>query len=332
MNKKVMTLSLWVCIPLVLLIIPKVFSVLTADLIVIFGIQVMFAISLNLLAAGGLFSFGHALFFGMGAYATGLCFVHLGGIPFLFVILIGGSVSGFIGLILSPLLMKMKGVYFTLMTIALNQIVYVTCLKFSEITGGENGLAIPRSPLMYIPGFGNLDMGNKTTFYYFSLLVVTISMAAMWYVSKTPFAAILSGIRDDSERVEHLGFWVPGTKALIFVISGFFAGIAGSLFAVWLNVVDPYSSLHLVNVSILTFLAILVGGIGTFTGPFLGVGILVLFDDLILSFGQSAQMAIWWVTIFYLLFIYKFTPKGIVGICQGIYSRFFPREIRRFGQ
>jgi len=309
-----MTCVFWVAIFATLIVIPQVVTVLTADLLVIFGIQVMFGISLNLLAGGGLYSFGHALFFGIGAYVTVLSLIHFEGLPFLLVILLAGMGSGLTGLIVSPVLMKIKGVYFTLMTIALNQIVYVSCLKFSEITGGENGLSIPTSPLVTIPGIGTLDMGEKTTFYYFALMVVTISIWVMWHITKTPFASILMGIRDDSERVDHLGFWVSGTKSLVFVISGFFAGIAGSLYAIWLNVVEPFSCLHILNVSILTFLAILVGGIGTFAGPFLGVGIMVLFDELIIQYGHLARMIIWWITILYLLFVYKFTPAGIVGI------------------
>jgi len=316
--KKIMTMAPWVVLFAILLAIPKVFTVLTTDRIVIFGIQVMFAISLNLLASAGLYSFGHALFFGVGAYASFLCLIHFEELPFLLVILCGGLASGLAGLILSPLLMKMKGVYFTLMSIALNQIVYVSCLKFSEVTGGENGLALSTSPLMAIPGIGILDLGDKTIFYYFALVVVSISIWGMWFISKTPFASILSGIRDDSERVDYLGFWVPGTKAVVFVISGFFAGIAGSLFAVWLNVVEPHSCLHLLYVSIVTFLAILVGGIGTFAGPFWGVGIIALFDNLIAMYGRPAGMVTWWITIVYLLFIYKFTPTGIVGMYRRI--------------
>jgi branched-chain amino acid transport system permease protein len=106
---------------------------------------------------------------------------------------------------------------------------------------------------------------------------------------------------------------MQGNKILIFVISGFFAGIAGALNALWINLVDP-SSLHLLNVSFKAFLAILVGGLGTFSGPFIGVGIFLLFGELVVTYGRTAEMAILGITIFYLLYAPKYTPRGIIGI------------------
>jgi branched-chain amino acid transport system permease protein len=191
---------------------------------------------------------------------------------------------------------------------------YAMSMKFSEITGGENGLSNYAVPPLDIPGVGSFDMSDKGYFCYFAMTVIIISIWIMWFLTKTPFGDIMLGIRDNQERVTYLGFRVTVSKTIIFVISGFFAGIAGSLFALWLNVVDPMSTLHLVNVSIVAFLAILVGGLGTFVGPFFGVGFLVLFDELILAYGRTASLAISCLVILYLLFAPRYTPWGIMGI------------------
>jgi branched-chain amino acid transport system permease protein len=316
--KKKIHIFFIVVILIILCTIPRVFSVFTADIFVYFGITVLFAVSLNLLAYCGLYSLGHALFFGVGAYTTALGLLHIEGLSLLSALLLGGLVSSLMGLILSPLLVRVSGVYFTLLTIALNQIMYAICLKFYEVTSGENGIAGYPIPPLNIPGIGLFDMGNKTYFYYFAILLIVIGIWIMWFVTKTPLGGIMLGIRDNQERVTYLGFRVPVAKTIIFVISGFFAGIAGSFFALWLNVVDPMSTLHLVHVSILTFLAILVGGLGTFIGPFFGVGIIVLFDQIILNYGQTANMVIGLVTIVYLLYAPRYTPWGIMGIYERI--------------
>jgi branched-chain amino acid transport system permease protein len=316
--KKKIQFFCFVVILIILFTVPRVVDVFTIDTFIYFGITALFAVSLNLLAYCGLYSLGHALFFGIGAYVTALGLLHIDSLPLWSALLLGGMVSGLFGLIVSPLLVRVSGVYFTLLTIALNQIMYAICLKFYEVTSGENGIAGYPIPSLNIPGIGSFDMGNKTCFYYFAILVIVIGIWIMWFVTKTPLGGIMLGIRDNQERVTYLGFRVPVAKTIMIIISGFFAGIAGSFFALWVNVVDPMSTLHLVHVSILTFLAILVGGLGTFIGPFFGVGILVLFDEIILTYGRTANIVIGLVTIVYLLYAPRYTPWGIMGIYERI--------------
>ena len=302
-----------------LLIAPPVLGALKADILVGFGISCLFAVSLNLLLETGLFSLGHALFFGIGAYSTGMGLFYIEGLPLVPAVLLGGSAAGLAGLLFSPLLLRAGGIYFTLLTVALNQILYSSCLKFSEITGGETGFSNFPIPSLDVFGLASFPMENKVSFYYFALVTIILSIWLMWFITKTPFGGIMLAIRDNPERVPYLGYWMQGNKILILVISGFFAGIAGALNALWLNLVDP-SSLHLVNVSFKTFLAILVGGLGTFSGPFIGVGIFLLFGELVVTCGRAAEMAILSITIIYLLYAPKYTPWGVIGIYQKIRS------------
>jgi branched-chain amino acid transport system permease protein len=304
-----------------LLIVPPVFGTLKADILVGFGISCLFAVSLNLLLETGLFSLGHALFFGMGGYTTALGLFYIEGLRLIPAVILGGLAAGLLGLLLSPLLLRASGIYFTLLTIALNQILYATCLKFSEITGGETGFSNYPIPALDLFGLASFPMDNKANFYYFALVTVILCIWLMWFMTKTPFGSVMLAIRDNPERVPYLGFGMHVSKIPVFVISGFFAGIAGALSALWINLVSP-DGMHLVNVSFKTFLAILVGGLGTFSGPFIGVGIFLLFGELVLTFGRSAEMVILAVTVAYLLYAPKYTPWGIIGIYLKIKEKF----------
>jgi branched-chain amino acid transport system permease protein len=321
MNYRVLTWGFWSVLFGTLLLIPQIFGVFNADILVGFGITALFAVSLNMLALSGLFSFGHALFYGVGAYTTGLALSYIADFPIIPALLLGGIVSALFALLLSPLLVRISGIYFTMLTIAFNELAYGISMKFREITGGESGLSIYSVPSLNVPGLGTFDMGDKFSFYYFALAIVVVCIGIMWFVTKTPFGDIMLGIRNNQDRVAYLGFWVPGSKTTIIVISAFFAGIAGSLLILWINVVSPQSCLHLVNVSIKTFLAILVGGLGTFTGPFIGVGVILLFGELIQNYGRMAELIIWWITIFYLLFAAKIAPWGIMGIFTSLKTK-----------
>jgi branched-chain amino acid transport system permease protein len=310
-----------------LLVTPPVLGTLQADILVGFGISCLFAVSLNLLLETGLFSLGHALFFGIGAYITALGLFYLEGLPLIPAVLLGGTAAGLVGLLLSPLLLRASGIYFTLLTVALNQILYASCLKFSEITGGETGFSNYPIPALDLFGLASFPMDNKVNFYYFALVTVILCIWLMWFMTKTPFGSIMLAIRDNPERVPYLGYWMHGSKIPVFVISGFFAGIAGALSALWISLVSP-DSLHLVNVSFKTFLAILVGGLGTFSGPFIGVGIFLLFGELVMAYGRTAETVILGLTIVYLLYAPKYTPWGIIGIYQKIRQKFPGKAIR----
>ncbi len=314
MKKRLGKWAVGVCLLGMLFMAPGTLGVFNADILVGFGISVMFAVSLNLLLAAGMYSFGHALFYGSGAYATALGLYYIKGLPILSALLLGGLAAGLLGLILSPFLVRISGIYFTMLTIAFNELVYGICMKYKEYTGGETGFSSYTVPSLNIPGIGSFDMGDKTSFYYFAIVVIVICIWLMRFLTKTPLGNILLAIKNDDQRVAYLGFWVPGSKSIIIVVSGFFAGIAGSLLALWIGVVSPQSCLHLINVSIKTFLAILVGGLGTFAGPFIGIGIVQFFDEIILNYGRITEMVIWWIIILYLLFAARFTPWGIMGI------------------
>ena len=317
MNQKRFSAFLLCGALLFLLIAPPVLGTLKTDILVEFGIMCLFAVSLNLLLETGLFSLGHALYLGIGGYTTAMALFYIEGLSLISAILLGGFAAGPVGLLFSPFLLRASGIYFTLLTIALNQILYGSCLKFLGITGGENGFSNYPIPSLDLFGLASIPMDNKANFYYFAIVTIIVCIWLMWFITKTPFGSIMLAIRDNPERVPYLGYWMHGSKIPIFVISGFFGGIAGALSALWLNLVSP-DNLHLVNVSFKTFLAVLVGGLGTFSGPFIGVGIFLLFGEVVTAYGRMAEMAILGITIVYLLYAPKYTPWGIIGMYQKI--------------
>ena len=301
------TLALYATIGTVLLVFPHLFGVIKTNLFVEFMIGSLFAVSLNIiLSYTGLLSFGHAMFFGTGAYATALSLTHIKGIPLMAAVLVGGLVPLVLSLVLSPLLVRVRDTAFAMLTMAFGQLTFVLCLKFREVTGGEDGIASYAVPWLKIPGLASIDMGDPFNFYYFALVVVAICVFVTWFFTKTPLGCVMVGIRDNQQRVNYLGFHVAWSKAAIFSISGFFAGIAGGLASMFHGVVSTDGFLTGM-VSFYPLMAILVGGIGTFSGPIIGTGVLVLLQEFTLRYTQRAELV--WGLVFICVVLYM--PGGL---------------------
>jgi branched-chain amino acid transport system permease protein len=309
--------ALWAVGLILFFLIPPVLGVVRTNLVVELAISAMFAVSLNLLLSyTGLLSFGHALFFGTGAYATALALRHIEGLGLLPALLAGGLAAGVVAVICCPLLVRVSGTAFAMLTLAFGQLMYVVCLKYREVTGGEDGIAGFPVPPLEIPGVFSLDMTVPANFYYFALLVCGAGIWLMWFLTKTPFGSLMTGIRDNAERVEYLGFKVPQTKAVVFIISGCFAGIAGSVFALFQNVVSTDGVLHLM-VSFMPIMAILVGGIGSFAGPILGTGVLILIEEWSVRLTDRVEL----VTGLIFVLVVLFAPQGVVGLWESFSKR-----------
>lgn len=317
MNKNIRNLILWVVFPAALIIAPHVLGIVKTNVLVELFTFALFAVSLNLLLSfTGVLSFGHALFYGMGAYTTALLLLHFEGFPLIPAVLLGGLAAGLTGLILSPLLVRVTGTAFAMLTMAFGQLMFVLCLKFREVTGGEDGVAGYDIPPLNIPGIASIDMVDPTNFYYFAVAVCLIGILIMWYFTKTPLGQVMVGIRDNSMRVAYLGYRVPHTKAVIFVVSGFFAGIAGALFALFQGVVSTDGVLHIL-VSFYPIMAILIGGIGTFFGPIIGSGILIVLEDLIMRYIERAEL----VTGLLFIIVVLYVPGGFLWLWRGLVAK-----------
>ncbi len=271
--------------------------------ILIFG---LFAMGFNLLFGyTGLLSFGHASFLGVGSYVTGMAMVH-GGVPWWLALVAGVLGSALVGVVMGYLAIRTRGIYFSMVTLALSQIVYYAFYKAEAWTGGENGLRGIRVEALQVGPF-TLDFLNPTTKYYVILVFVA---AAMWFVSRllaSPFGAVIEAVRENEQRAAACGFDVARTKLLVFVISAAVCGLAGALRALHLSVV-PIESLHYL-LSGQAVMMCLLGGMGTFFGPFVGAAVFLTLEDVVTTFTKH-WMAV--VGIVFMVFV-LFFPAGIWG-------------------
>lgn len=271
--------------------------------ILVFG---LYAVGFNLLFGyTGMLSFGHAAFLGTGGYVAGMVMVHAGW-PWWLAIGAGVLGSTVAGAIIGYIAIRTRGIYFSMVTLALAQIVYYAFYKAETWTGGENGLRGIKVDDIALFGF-HLDFFNPLTKYYVILIFVAI---ALWFVSRvldSPFGAVIEAIRENEKRAAACGYDVARSKLLVFVLSAGICGLAGSLRALHLSIV-PIDSLHYLLSGQVIMMSLL-GGMGTFLGPFIGAAVFLLLEDVVTNITKYWMGVVGIVFMFFVLFF----PKGIWG-------------------
>lgn len=317
MNKKTRNIILWLVLLAFLAFFPKLFGIYYTNMMVTFLIFSVYATSLNmLLGYTGLLSFGHAMFFGFGGYGTALALRHIEGISLLPAIGIGAGAAVLLAVILAPLVSRVSGTAFAMLHLAFGQLMYVLALKLYHITGGEDGIA--NFP---IPGiFTESLKDSPDNFYYLAVIILVLCMWLMWFLTKTPFGQVQVGIRDNDLRVGYLGYKIPQSKALIYTVSAFFAGIAGSICALSHNLVSADGTLG-IFVAFVPLIYIMVGGVGFFFGPMLGTAIFQLVDELVLRYTESTELVMGIVLVLVIMFL----PGGFMGLFNTIKLKFKAR-------
>jgi branched-chain amino acid transport system permease protein len=196
-------------------------------------------------------------------------------------VVLGVASAGVAGLAIGFLAIRTRGIYFSMVTLALGQIVYYAFYKAERWTGGENGLRGIQVPAVEI-GSLRLDFLNPVTKYYVILAFVAL---ALWFVSRilaSPFGAVIEAVRENDRRAAACGYDVARTKLLVFVLSAVICGLAGALRALHLSIV-PIDSLHYL-LSGQAVMMCLLGGMGTFFGPFVGAGVFLTLEDVVTVF------------------------------------------------
>lgn len=266
----------------------------------------LLAVGYNLLFGyTGLLSFGHAAFFGAGAYATGIA-IGTFGVNWFVAMVVGLAVAGFLATIMGMLAIRTRGIYFSMVTLALSQLVYYTALQASSWTGGENGLRGFTVSTLSFPGF-SLNFLDPLVKYYAIMIVVAL---ALWFVSRalnSPFGAVIEAIRENETRARACGYNVERTKLLSFVLSGILCGLAGTLSAMHLSIV-PLDSLHYQTSGLIVMMTLL-GGAGSFFGPFIGALAFLLMEDIFSLWTTNWQLIVGVIFILFVLYL----PKGIWG-------------------
>ncbi len=273
------------------------------------------ALSVNfLLGFTGVLSFGHAAYFGLGAYGAGFVLKFLA--PSSLLALAGGTLlGGLAGVLLGSLIMRRRGVYFAMVTIAFGQVFYYIAFQWSAVTGGDDGLrGFSRQPLQLGPA--TIDIaGNSTAFYFFVLACLAAATAAMGFILRSPFGRTMLAIRENERRARFLGIPVDRHIWLAFSISCAFMGLAGALYALLNNFADP-RGLHYSQSGDFVMMAVM-GGMRTFWGPLLGAAVFVVLQDYLSS------VTVNWMSFVGMLFvaIVLFFPRGLLGFVRGRLAR-----------
>lgn len=279
--------------------------------ILIYG---LYALGFNLVFGYmGVLSFGHAAFFGLGSYATGIAIVHYG-VPWLPAIALGIAVAGLGAAVIGGLAIRTRGIYFAMVTLALSQCVYYLVYQMEELSGGENGLRGVDIYQLGLPGI-ELSLIEPLTKYYFVFAFVALAVWLFSRILASPFGAVLEALRENENRARACGIDVATSKWLAFVISGLFCGLAGALNAIHLTIV-PIESLHY-HTSGLAVMMALLGGMGTFFGPFVGALTFLVLEDVLTLVTVHWQLFVGALFVFFILFF----PRGIWGTFLGWLSR-----------
>jgi branched-chain amino acid transport system permease protein len=294
---------LWIIIAILALgLLPFYLS----DFLVVFVtemlIMALFAISFNLLFGyTGLLSFGHAAYFSVGAYTTGLILIRVTPslpLAFLLAIVLATLSAWLIGFFC----VRLDEIYFAMLTLAFGMMIHTILWKWDSLTGGADGLVgIPRLHLW------SFDLSNISTYYYFTLIIVGICVFILWVIVNSPFGLILKSIRENHERVEFVGISMRRYRLVSFVISGLFCGVAGALFAPFEMSIAPDIAFWTKSAEPV-FMSLL-GGMRIFLGPAVGAAIFMYLKEIISGYTELWMIYLGAVLIGFVIFL----PGGIVG-------------------
>jgi branched-chain amino acid transport system permease protein len=213
-----------------------------------------------------------------------------------------------LALILCPLVVRVSGTAFAMLHLAFGELMHVLALKLRSITGGEDGIGGFPIPPLNFPGIISIDMKAPENFYYFAVACLGLSIWLLWFFTKTPFGQIQIGVRDNPIRIDYLGFKVPHTKAVVYVVSAAFAGIAGSTYALFQNLVSS-SALNVLT-SFAPITMTMVGGVGNFFGPICGAAIFQIIEELTSRYTEQIELIMGLI----LIFVIMFAPMGFMGM------------------
>jgi len=288
----------------------------------------LFATSLNLLVGyTGLVSFGHAAYFGIGAYTTAIL-MKKAGVSFLIAFPAAGLVAALFALVFGFFCVRLTRIYFAMLTLAFAQIVWAIFFKWNEVTGGEQGL-----PEIPYPDFGWVDRvaaflpflgGYRTAeqFYFVTLLLVAACLVLLRRIVGSPFGRMLATVRENPERAEFIGVNVRRYELAAFVLAGGFAGLAGGLFGIFNRGVFPDFAYWTKSSEVL--IMTLLGGMGAFFGPALGAAVLIWLNQQIVSYTEYWPLVLGTILVI-LLFVF---PGGIAGAAIALRHRLRRRAAR----
>ncbi|MCA1960319.1 MAG: branched-chain amino acid ABC transporter permease [Desulfomonile sp.] len=280
---------------------PSSYQIMLASHILVWG---LFAVAFNMLwGVTGMLSFGQALYFGLGGYGVGLMMKHLGEVWFLPGMITGLIAAAILAVLIGLLIIRVSGVFFTVLTLAFGQLAWQICFRWYHFTGGDDGIQnlIP-------PGI----LGNRIVYYYFTLALVAVSIWLLLRLSQSPMGVLLRCVRQNPNRVPFLGLSVRYSQLRIYVISSLFSALAGSLAAGVDNSIHT-DMLYWTTSGEVILMSVL-GGIGQFFGPFIGAAAIIVIQDVV-----GAKTEYWPLIIGLVMMVMVLVfPRGVVGEAQAL--------------
>ncbi|MFZ5632467.1 MAG: branched-chain amino acid ABC transporter permease [Bacillota bacterium] len=289
--------------------VPRYYVYLASTILV----TALLAGSLNfILGYGGLLQLHHAVFFGLGAYGAALALTKTAW-PFWAGLLAGPAVAAAVAVVIGWFCVRLRGLYFGMLTLALGQLVWAVVYRWYRFTGGDDGIhGVP------VPGW----LVPVNSAYYLVFIVCAASLLALYIIIRSPFGLTLQAVRDNPARGESVGVDIRRHQLAAFVIAGFFAGVAGVLFLVIERSVSP--ALLYWSKSAEVLIMCLLGGMFTFFGPVLGAAAIVILSTLIGVFTE------YWLIVLgiILLLVVLFLPQGILGFIAEVWSQKKDKGVR----
>ncbi|MGC8658053.1 MAG: branched-chain amino acid ABC transporter permease [Desulfomonilaceae bacterium] len=288
------------------------YHLMLATHILIWG---MFAVAFNMLfGVTGMLSFGQALYYGIGAYTVGLMVKNVGASWFLPSVVLGLIVTIILAILLGLLVIRVSGVYFTVLTLAFGQLAWQVALKWYHFTGGDDGIQSIMPPGL---------LGNNRVYYWFTLALVALSILVLKRLVNSPLGLTLRCIRQNPERIRFLGRRVRRNQLRVYVISSFFAALAGALMAGADNSIHP-DMLYWTTSGEVILMAV-IGGIGQFFGPFVGAAVIIIIQDYV-----GARTEYWSLIIGLVMMTMVIAlPRGLVGEIRSAGMRLLSAERSR---
>jgi len=303
-------LSVWIGYLIVLLALPQFFdSILAISIFNQMAIAIVFALSYNmLLGQGGMLSFGHAVYFGLGGFLAvhALILIEYETVFFsiIFIPLIGGVIGLLAGIFIGSFSTRKAGTIFAMISLGIGELIAASSLIFVDFFGGEAGVSGDRT---FGPTFFGVDFAQDLEIYYVAVFWVFIATVFMYLFTQTPAGRMANAVRDNPERAEFIGYSARRVRYISFCASGLFAGVAGGLFA--LN----YEFITEENLNAITsgrvLLMAYIGGLGYFIGPIVGAVVLTLMNSLLSNYSEL------WMLYLGIMFVLTvmFLPRGFAG-------------------
>ncbi len=314
----------WLAALLLLALLPSIFPSRTAFSVMnAIGIQLVFALSYNmLLGQGGMLSFGHAVYFGLGGYGA----MHVMGLieagsldfPVFGLPLVGFAVGLIAGAVIGWPSCRRSGVPFAMISLGIGELVAAAGFMFVSLFGGEEGISGDR---MVGPETFGLSLGPIGEVYWFIAFWAFVATFAMWAFTKTPLGRLSNAVRDNDQRAQYIGFDPQRVRYLVFIISGGFAGLAGGMSAVNYEILTPETFSALVSGAVL--IMAFIGGIGTFYGPILGATLIVIMQSLLSDYTEAWQF---YIGILFMVIV-MFAPGGLAGLVERVRLAIKRREL-----